>query len=411
MKKSLLILFSVLAGLYSCTDHGSGLLIVNESRIDRVDEPVTLAKNALVGRIGAIPENMIPLPVTAEGDTIPFQLDDMDGDGSWDELFMLISCKGEETKKVYFRFVDSTGLPVFSKRVNVQFIKAMPPYEHVTHAERLRSTDTEISSAAFFMEGPVWENELVAFRNYFDARNGMDIFGKKVTRMVFNDTILVHQDYHQMQDWGMDILKVANSLGAGAIGLEVNNTLYRIDSAESATYHLVSDGPLRAVMQFSFNGWKTDDGRRYDIFHRVSIWGGTPCYQSQVTISGLQGDEELLTGIVNLHSDSLMLEKADESVIIAATHDKQGFLGEYLGMGILLSANDFVDTLTAPKDGQGITNTYLLKIKVNDNIPVTYRFYSGWEYQDPNYTDREKFMEMLRLEASKMASPLKIKGI
>ena len=289
-------------------------------------------------------------------------------------------------------------------------MKAMPPYEQITSAERLRSRDTESSSAAFFMEGPVWENDMVAFRNYFDARNGMDIFGKKVTRMVFGDTSLVHQDYHQMQDWGMDILKVANSLGAGAIGMWLNNKSWRIDSAEKSTYRLVSDGPLRAVLQFRFEGWKAE-GRSYTVLHQVSIWGGSPCYQSQVTVSGLQGDEELLTGIVNLHSDSLMLEKVNESVVIAATHDKQGFLGENLGMGILLNSPDYHGYITAPEEGEGINQTYMLRIKPIENVPVNFRFYSGWEYQDPAFADRDNFMEMLKSEAAKMASPLRIKGI
>ena len=325
-------------------------------------------------------------------------------------MFFLISSKAGSKQKIYFRFVDKTMLPEFAKRVNVQFMKAMPPYDRIAFAERLRSSDTETSSAAFFMEGPVWENDLVAFRNYFDARNGMDIFGKKITRMVFDDTSMVHSDYHQMQDWGMDILKVANSLGAGAIGMFLNNKPCRIDSAERSTCRLVSYGPLRAVLQFVFDGWKAE-GRNYTILHQVSIWGGSPCYQSRVTISGLHGDEELLTGIVNLHSDSLMLEGLNEPVVIAATHDKQGFLGETLGMGILLNRSDYVDTITAPEEGEGINQTYMLRIKLSENVPVGFRFYSGWEYQDPDYADRDKFLEMLRSEARIMASPIKIKGI
>jgi hypothetical protein len=409
MKYKLLILLTAVTTLYSCSDRKPGLLLVNESNIDRIDEPVTLAKNALVGLIGAIPENRIPLPLASDGDTLPFQLDDLDGDNSWDELFFLITCKAGSKQKIYFRFLDKTSLPVFAKRVNVQFMKAMPPYEQITSADRLRSGDTESSSATFFMEGPVWENDMVAFRNYFDARNGMDIFGKKVTGLVFGDTSRVHQDYHQMQEWGMDILKVANSLGAGAIGMRLNNKSYRIDSAEKSTYRLVSDGPLRAVLQFRFEGWQAE-GRNYTILHQVSIWGGSPCYQSQVTVSGLHGDEELLTGIVNLHSDSLILEKINESVIIAATYDKQGFMGENLGMGILLKSPYYVDTLTAPEEGEGINQTYMLRIKPIENVPVPFRFYSAWEYQDPAFADRDKFMALLKSEASKMASPIRIKG-
>ncbi len=43
-----------------------------------------------------------------------------------------------------------------------------------------------VTSAAYQMEGPAWENDLVGFRNYLDQRNGMDIFGKIESRMVLD---------------------------------------------------------------------------------------------------------------------------------------------------------------------------------------------------------------------------------
>ncbi|MBK7700210.1 MAG: DUF4861 family protein [Saprospiraceae bacterium] len=45
--------------------------------------------------------------------------------------------------------------------------------------------------------------------------------------MVLN-SVGIHENYHEMQDWGMDILKVGNSLGAGAIGLIIGDSLFRI---------------------------------------------------------------------------------------------------------------------------------------------------------------------------------------
>ncbi len=409
MKYKLLAIFFLIAFLCACSDQKPGLLLVNESNYERVNEPFTLAKNALVGLIGAIPEDRIPVPLTPEGDTIPFQLDDLNGDGLWDEAFFMISCRPNSVQKVFFTFTGKDAIPAFQKKTNISFVKAVRPYESITSGERLKSNDTETSQAAFFMEGPVWENDAVAFRNYFDARNGMDIFGKKVKGLVFDDTALVHQDYHGMLDWGMDILKVANSLGAGAIAMEIDDTLYRIGSAENAGYRLVSEGPLRAVLQLDFKGCTCKD-RQYDILHQVSIWNGSLCYLSEVTVSGLKGDEKLVTGIVNLHSDSLMVEEVNEAVMIAATHDKQSFLEEYLGMGIMAKAADFIDTATAPEEGEGITQTYLMKLNLTENIPVKFRFYAGWEQQDPVWADREKFMDMMRSEAERAASPLVVKG-
>jgi len=54
--------------------------------------------------------------------------------------------------------------------------KSIPPREF-TYADRLKTSDSPTSQKAFQMEGPGWENDVVGFRNYFDARNGIDIYG------------------------------------------------------------------------------------------------------------------------------------------------------------------------------------------------------------------------------------------
>ncbi|MEJ2307675.1 MAG: DUF4861 family protein, partial [candidate division WOR-3 bacterium] len=81
------------------------------------------------------------------------------------------------------------------------------PPGHTDHSEFIR------------FEGPGWESDKVGYRLYLDWRNGTDIFGKKVDDMVLQD---VGQDgfesYHEMSPWGMDILKVGDALGIGAVG-------------------------------------------------------------------------------------------------------------------------------------------------------------------------------------------------
>lgn len=94
-----------------------------------------------------------------------------------------------------------------------------------------------------------------------------------------------------------------------------------------------------------------------------------------------------------------------------ATHDRQGYLGEYLGMGIVTGMQDFIDTLKAPEEGEGIIQSYIQRIKLSDGIPVSFRFYAGWEYQDQSFASRVGFMQMLETETLKRAKPLVVKGI
>lgn len=48
--------------------------------------------------------------------------------------------------------------------------------------------------------------------------------------------------YHELQPWGMDILRVGNSLGAGALALETPEGLYRVGPDGKGTFHKMPDG-------------------------------------------------------------------------------------------------------------------------------------------------------------------------
>ncbi len=67
-------------------------------------------------------------------------------------------------------------------------------------------------------EGPGWESDKIGYRIYLDWRNAIDIFGKKTDAMVLHNVGLDGFDsYHEMQDWGVDILKVGSALGIGTL--------------------------------------------------------------------------------------------------------------------------------------------------------------------------------------------------
>src|SRR5690606_24347117 len=82
-----------------------------------------------------------------------------------------------------------------------------PPPQYTEHSEFIR------------YEGPGRESDKVAYRFYLDWRNGFDIFGKKIPDMVLQNVGQDgYQSYHEPADWGMDLLKVGKSLGAGGYG-------------------------------------------------------------------------------------------------------------------------------------------------------------------------------------------------
>ena len=405
--KHIWIFFMALFMMVSCGGNKEAVITIeNPVALDRPDEPVTIERTHLDSLVSGVPEGKVPLVKNMQGDVIPSQADDLNKDGQWDELFLLVSLKPNESKQLKVSFVSPEALPKFIQRANVRFAN-YPKHKELDYAKRLRSTDSPSTQHAFQMEGPAWENDKVGFRNYYDARNGMDIFGKRVSRMVLDSVGLVPHSYHVLKDWGMDILKVGNSLGAGAIALMVEDSVYRVDLPKEGTYERVSDGPLRAVIKLGYYGWKAG-GNVYDIVDEISIWGGTNFYRSNITVKGLTGHESLITGIVH-HCDSLIIDEPNDKYVFFATHCNQAYEGEKLGMAILVKSDDFITTINAPETGNGIVNTYMVDLKLHEDNPTFYCFYSGWEKQDPRFADVDFFKNVIADDANRMANPVVVK--
>lgn len=89
-------------------------------------------------------------------------------------------------------------------------------------------------------EGPGWESDRVAYRLYLDGRNAIDIFGKRQPGLILS-TVGRGDDYHAMADWGMDILKVGNSLGAGGFGVMRDGAAVQIGDAAQYKARVVTD--------------------------------------------------------------------------------------------------------------------------------------------------------------------------
>jgi hypothetical protein len=406
MKNYLGYVSVVLLLISSCSKPGLQIVLENTSDFPRTDEPVVINRDTLLKKFDKMPANLVPVIKTVDGNEIPSQADDLDGDGQWDELFTLINFLPGQQLKVRLEFVKKEEVPAYPVRANVRFGDIHPPYKEISEYERLKSTETEISSQYFQMEGPAWENDNVAFRNYYDARNGIDIFGKRITAMILDSVgVGTRKNYHELRDWGMDILKVGNSLGAGAIGIQVGGNIYRVGLCDTGSYKLLVDGPLRSIFRLTYKGCMAGQ-HTYNIIHEISIWGGSHFYKSIVKLLQPTGTEQLVTGIVNLQCDNYTLDRTDGYTALI-THANQAFDGEILGMAILASDNDYFEIVEAPKTGDGIVNTYMMVFKTTSN-PVEYFFYSGWEFQNPEFKKPEFFKDLIASDARRFSKPVKI---
>ncbi|TAJ11498.1 DUF4861 domain-containing protein [Marinilabiliaceae bacterium JC017] len=362
------------------------------------DKAVVLTRQEVATYLAEPLKDQLVIALDAKGEALPTQNDDVDGDGKWDELVFLTNIDANARQEVSFRLAEAGELDHFPKRTNIRFGYKNEPCEEVVDDPRFKTNDSPSIFGYYQMEGPTWENDVVGFRNYYDARNGIDIFGKKTTAMALDSAGIRGQNYHQMDEWGMDVLKVGNSLGAGGLALQVGDSIYRIGPCEVGRYRFICEGPVRAMLELTFKGFKVQD-RSYNITHRLSIYAGDQFYRSQVWIEGLQGDEQLVTGIVDKHDLSYLVDESGD-YLVYATHGHQAYTHECLGLALLVKKADFVAYKAAPKEGEGILETHLLKLKPQQ--PTEFAFVVGWEYRNKKFSDKDFFMDVCKKCVNKL---------
>ena len=364
----------------------------------KITDLATVVSRREVNRF--LPDSTTGLPVMVKdikGKLVPSQCDDLNGDGNWDELVFLSNLDIGESRKLIFEPVEPTAYPVFDVRTHLRFCRANEPYDTAWGDLRMKTNDTKFTIPVYQMEGPAWENDVVAYRNYYDARNGIDIYGKRVQEMVLDSVGIKGRNYHELADWGMDILKVGNSLGAGAIAICTGDSLYRVGPCEEGRFRLISQGPVRTVFELTYKNVPAGD-RLYSVKQRISIYAGDYFYRNSVQVDGLKGDEELVTGIVDMHA--LAAEQAETGKMkIMSTWGKQAMNGEVLGMAVIFPASEFKRFWEAPVSGTGIVNTHLVSLALYADKPTQYAFVAAWELKDDKLKDKGYFNEVVK-EAS-----------
>jgi hypothetical protein len=192
---------------------------------------------------------------------LPSQAIDQDGHGPKDAIVTLVDVKAAETVTLAVVSDAASSAKTFPKLTQAEIShkvggewrprKEKPelkeyvggtfqnvtrftaPPEHTDHSNFVR------------YEGPGIESDKVAYRVYLDWRNGFDIFGKKVAAPVLQG---VGQDgfesYHHMSPWGMDILKVGQSLGTGAFGFWATDKVQIVSDVKNWSVAILENGSL-----------------------------------------------------------------------------------------------------------------------------------------------------------------------
>jgi len=419
MKNWTILMVFILAGLLvSCGEQKNQIIVNNPINEARKDEPVVVPRNSLVSLLGEIIGDEVVLVTDAQGVPVASQCDDLDGDGSWDELFFVCDLAANQSAIFTVSKINKAALPPFTARAHAQLKYSetrnnvfVPIKEHT----RPRDHVAQSTPYLYQFEGPGWENDVVAFRSYFDSRNGKDIYGKLNKRMVLDSVGLPGTNYHNLAEWGMDILKVGPTLGAGSLAMQVDDSLYRLGPTRDAHFRLVANGPVRSIIELIYEGWEVA-GEEYTLREVITIRPGTWFYQSDVTLlNDFSGTRDIVTGTTLLYR----LDGAPEPNFVALNEKYNGLITDgaqsenkdWLSMGVLVEKSVcdswFLAPETAPNDG--VTLTACVPLKAESGKPVRYLFYAGWEKSDIRFKKEGLLKTVMEEDARKMANPVSVK--
>ena len=392
----------------SSTQSVARIELGNPSDFTRNDAPFYFSFYTL--GIDADSETAQNLAVKVNGEPIPSQIIDHNGDGKKDGVFVLadfspaqtleltINRSGEThssnrkrtqaeiSRKTGGKWQAREGDPKLQEYVGGTFENVeqlTPPPQHTDHSWFIR------------YEGPGIESDKVAYRIYLDERNGFDIFGKTTDEMVLQNIGLDGFDsYHEMSDWGMDILKVGSSLGAGGYGYWTGESVQLVSELEGWEARVIDNGDLYSAIQIVYKDWQVV-GKTLDLTADLSMHGGSRLVHTRLHLS--EPLDNLAIGLVK-HPGTEFIEGdidiTGKAYTYVASWGTQTLNDDKLGMALLFRKGDREAQTTDAKNYVSVMDAA--------GEDVDYYFLAAWEKELHGIQTKEAFVVYLEKEVEKL---------
>jgi hypothetical protein len=367
----------------------------------------TKEENAFVGAHGIREET--------NGHQIFFQLDDLDKDGIWDELFFQTNIKAHQSKTlfIYFGFSNRGWNP------------------HGAHAT--------IGSYCRHII-PWWESANVGWKLWFPT--SVDMYGKRKP-VLMSEEMCIHNycGYNGVPrvnvDYGSDIMGVSSSFGAGGIGLfeltskpdsisiprftplpgpKISERNFNEDQLSDTRYafDVVVNGPVRSMIRVKTMNWSTGTGY-YELEQYYTAYTNQSYSTCKVkytrfdpTVTGVQfgcGIKANTVEAENMVEKGIAIRTGGE--MVSDPDDDTGQKGHTVSfVGSALVVKDIYKPQYVRVRSFGDNHTF--KIPVTEDRSFEYMIAGAWS-EGAVYNTPELFKQYVRKTALEYNNPVGVK--
>ena len=376
MRIPLLILFPALAAATGAT-----VTVRNPIDIARPNETIVLDAAQLRTLLAVDDVRKVHIRAEGSGQDLLVQAVDTNDDGVFEQLLFQADFAPKQTR-------------VFELIVGARQLALAGDYKTYGRFVRERRDDF------------AWENDRIAHRMYGKeletwpreplTSSAIDVWSKRVRKLVINDWYLV-DDYHHDHGEGADFYSAGKTRGCGGSGIWAGGKLW--PSANFRDSRVFAAGPIRVLFELTYEAW-TADGVRVSEKKRISLDAGHNLdrIESHYTFEGSPTALAHAIGIRKWKDSEL---RSDRSLGLMRTWETvEGGNGK-LGIGVIADPASVMDFTVDDRN-------FLMLTKIDPASPSVYYAGFGWT-KSGDFSSLEDWDRYLGECAARLRAPLEVR--
>ncbi len=337
--------------------------------------------------------------VTINDKEVPCQLDDLNQDGRYDELCFLTNLAEKEHQLFDVSLSDEGEPRTYEPQVYAEMLLSNKKIKEENKQDLYISSLTVDQGTNPYWQlhhhGPAFENNLVAYRIYFDHRQTVDIYGKYHKGLELRNTQFYPDSIQKAKGFGDDVLWVGSTLGLGTLRGWNGQEPVMLEDVAHRTLRILARGPLRTVIEVVDEGWNAPSPTSQQptpitMTTRYTLYAGRrDCLVNIKFNPAPTTERQFCTGIINVKNS---IEFTDHDGLRGcwgtdwpvSAKDSVGHKRETVGLGISIPRQNIVREL--PKDKRNYpfvvnTSTNELRYAItfsSDNEDFGYHSEAEW---------------------------------